>query len=35
MKQSKKITPIAAIFMALSMAMDAQSVSEWNCGSDG
>ena len=35
MKQSKTITSIAAIFMAPSIAMAAQSVAEWDCGSDG
>ena len=35
MKQSKTLTLIAAIFMALSIAMAAQSVAEWDCGSDG
>jgi hypothetical protein len=35
MKQSKTITSIAAIFMAPSIAMAAQSVAEWDCSSDG
>ena len=35
MKQSKTITLIADIFMAPSIAMAAQSVAEWDFGSDG